>query len=231
MGEGRGVRIFGISDLHLGGAEVEERGKFGKGWGDHRATIEENWRRVVGADDLVLMPGDLSSARTHREVQADLAWLERLPGCKVFSAGNHDRWFNRVEAIRPLLRRSQRAVGGDAIGCKGVVVCGTRGAELDAGVGERDKELAALDRALELAVGLRAGDMPLYVLWHYPPFDAHGEAGPVVGRLEAAGVTGCVYGHVHRLGDWSAMAQGVIRGVRYACVAADAVGFCPIRVG
>ena len=37
--------------------------------------------------DLVLLPGDLSMARNHRDLQPDLAWLDRLPGTKVLAAG------------------------------------------------------------------------------------------------------------------------------------------------
>ena len=46
------------------------------------------------AGDLVLIPGDLSMARNHRDLQPDLAWLDRLPGIKVVSPGNHDQWWN-----------------------------------------------------------------------------------------------------------------------------------------
>lgn len=229
-----GVRrpvVWGIADLHLGGDAELERARFGKGWADHRTTIERNWLARVGASDLVLMPGDFSAARTHRAVQRDLMWLETLPGVKVLSAGNHDRWWNRVEAIRPMLRRSQRAVGGDAIEVGGVIVCGTRGVAARGGdPGETARELGALDQALAMAQTLRGPGQALYVLWHYPPFDARGEPGMAVGRLEAAGATTCVYGHTHRRADWSSMAQGLVGGVRYACVAADAVGFCPLRI-
>ena len=93
-----------------------------------------------------------------------------------------------------------------------------------------DRELAALDRALEHASALRTDGEPLYVLWHYPPFDQHRRPGPCVERFEAAGVTACVYGHLHIQGQWSLAVQGDVRGVRYHCVAADAIGFRPLRL-
>ena len=114
--------------------------------------------------------------------------------------------------------------------------CGTLGApvpieEADpAQVAASDRELAALDLALAHAATLRTGSEPLYVLWHYPPFDQHRRPGPCVGRFEAAGVTACVYGHIHIQGQWSLAVQGDVRGVRYACVAADAIGFRPLRL-
>lgn len=174
-------------------------------------------------------------ARNHRDVQPDLAWLDRLPGTKVLSAGNHDRWWNGAAKVRPLLRRSLRAVGGDAVAVGGIIACGTLGAPIpdDGNPTARaalERELEALDQALAAARSLRTQDEPLYVLWHYPPFDPYRRPGPVVSRLEASGVSACVYGHLHQQGQWASAVQGVVNGVRYACVAADAIGFRPLRV-
>jgi predicted phosphohydrolase len=232
------MHVWAIADLHLSFGRPDRPQRLARRWADHAARIEREWRAVVGRDDLVLLPGDLSMAGNHREVQDDLAWIHRLPGTKVLSAGNHDRWWNSAHGVRPLLRASELAVGGDAVAAGGAIICGTlgvpptpEGAAL--GPGDRSaqqRELAALDRALEAAISLRAKDSPLYVLWHFPPFDQHGRPGPCVARLERAGVTACVYGHLHAQGQWSLAVQGTIRGVRYACVAADAIGFRPLRI-
>ena len=230
------MAVWAIADLHLSLARPDGRERYAARWRDHASKIAEQWRTVVHRDDLVLLPGDLSMARNHRDVQPDLAWIDALPGVKVMSRGNHDAWFNTAEAIRPMLRRSLLAVGGDALATHNAVICGTLGSEVLAD--ENDEvvpeanltELAALDRALEQAAALRTDDQPLYVLWHYPPFDQHRRPGPCVERFEAAGVTACVYGHLHIQGQWSLAVQGDVRGVRYHCVAADAIGFRPLRV-
>jgi predicted phosphohydrolase len=230
------MALWAIADLHLSIARPDRRDRYAARWRDHADKIGDQWREAVGRDDLVLLPGDLSMARNHRDLQPDLAWIDRLPGTKVLSAGNHDSWWNGVEAIRPMLRRSMIAVGGDAVSTHGVIVCGTLGAPVlgdepePSEVAGSDRELAALDRALEHAATLRTEGQPLYVLWHYPPFDRHRRPGPCVGRLEAAGVTACVYGHLHIEGQWSMAVQGDVRGVRYHCVAADAIGFRPLRL-
>ena len=109
------MNVWAISDLHLSFARPERRERFAARWRDHAAHIERNWREAVGPGDLVLLPGDLSMAQNHRDLQPDLAWLERLPGTKVLAPGNHDRWWNGAQAIRPLLRRSMLAVDGDAV--------------------------------------------------------------------------------------------------------------------
>lgn len=230
------MNVWAIADLHLSLARPEPRERYAARWRDHAARIEREWRAVVRPTDLVLLPGDLSMARNHRELQPDLAWLDRLPGTKVLSPGNHDAWWNGVERIRPMLRKSLLAVGGDALATHGVVVCGTLGLPPRADDSEEppsedsDRELALLDQALADARRLRTDGEPLYVLWHYPPFDQHRRPGPCVRRFEAAEVTACVYGHLHIEGQWSLAVGGDVRGVRYHCVAADAIGFRPLRI-
>jgi uncharacterized protein len=230
------MAVWAIADLHLAFARPESRERYAARWRDHVVKIERQWRAAVAPGDLVLVPGDVSMARNHRDLQPDLDWLDRLPGTKVLSPGNHDIWWNGVEKIRPMLRRSLLAVGGDALAIQGVIVCGSRGAPTfdddatSAQLAESDRELAALEAALAAAEALRTASEPLYVLWHYPPFDQHRRPGPCVARLEKAGVTACVYGHLHAEGQWSLAVQGIIKGVRYACVASDAIGFRPLRI-
>src|SRR5205085_2879581 len=203
------------------------RERYAGRWRDHADRIAREWRAAVRPEDLVLLPGDLSMARNHRDVQPDLAWLDRLPGTKVLSAGNHDACWNSVEAIRPMLRRSLRAVGGDALATHGVVVCGTLGAPVPLDDGEpalraaAEAEAGVLGRALDQAASLRKAGEPLYVLWHYPPFDSHRRPGPCVPLLEAARASACAYGHLHSETQWTLAVQGEVRGVRYHCVAAD----------
>lgn len=231
------MTIWAIADLHLSFAQVDRRERYAERWRDHASKIEREWRSVVHPSDLVLLPGDLSMARNHRDLQPDLNWLDRLPGTKVLAPGNHDTWWNDVEKIRPMLRKSLLAVDGDAVKTHGVIVCGARGApvpleddENPKAVAASEAALATLDRALEQAKTLREHGEPLYVLWHYPPFDQHRRPGPCVARFEQAGVTTCLYGHLHIEGQWSLAVQGDVRRIRYQFVAADAIGFRPLRL-
>jgi len=231
------MTVWAISDLHLSLARPESRERFAGRWRDHEAQLEANWRQVVRDDDLVLLPGDVSMARNHRDLQADLKWLDQLPGTKVLSPGNHDRWWNDVQKIRLMLRRSLRAVDGDAEIVGGVVVAGAKGAPLPKDEptadqsAEIDQALATAVSAVEAASALRtAPGQPLYVLWHFPPFDPFGRPGPWIDVFEAHGVTACVYGHLHSQDQWSRAVQGPRGKIRYHCVAADAVGFRPLRI-
>ena len=118
------MNVWAISDLHLSFGRPERRDRYGARWRDHADRIAQAWREAVRPGDVVLLPGDFSMARNHRELQPDLEWLGRLPGAKVLAPGNHDRWWNDTESVRRLLRRSMVAVGGDAAEVRGLVVCG-----------------------------------------------------------------------------------------------------------
>ena len=223
------MTVWAIADLHLSFARDDDRSRFAGRWRDHADTIAREWRSVVGRDDVVLIPGDISQARNHREIQPDLAWLDRLPGVKILSAGNHDVWWNGAAKVRPMLRRTLRCVGGDAIEACGVIACGATGAAV--GDPAMDREVVSLTRAIDAAVALRGErSMPIVAMWHYPPFDPHGQPGPAVSLLAQAGVAACVYGHLHAQGQWATATQGEVGGVLYRCVAADAIGFRPLRL-
>ena len=235
------MNVWAISDLHLSFGRPERRDQYGGRWRDHADKIARGWREVVRPSDVVLLPGDFSMARNHRELQPDLEWLGALPGTKVLSPGNHDRWWNETEAVRRLLRRSMVAVGGDAAEVRDLVVCVHSGRTHVERRGRTRPTAypptASWSRSTALAApgpgvaGLGGGgDRRIYVLWHFPPFDANGRPGPWVERFERAGVNACVYGHLHIQGQWSRAVQGEVRGVRYHCVAADALGFRPLRI-
>jgi predicted phosphohydrolase len=231
------MNVWAISDLHLSLARPDRQKRYTARWRDHVAKIERNWRELVHAGDLVLLPGDFSLARNHRDLQRDLAWLQSLPGTKVLGRGNHDRWWNSVAAIRPLLRTSELAVDGDAVTTHGVVVCGAAAVPVPSEHPTHEEHarveraLGILARAMSEASRLRTSPrQPLYVLWHYPPFDGHWRPGPWVAQLEDTGASACVYGHLHIERQWAYAVQGNVGGVRYYCVAADAIGFRPLRI-
>jgi predicted phosphohydrolase len=228
--------VWAISDLHLSFARDLRPEHHAARWRDHADRIAEAWTRSIAPRDLVLIPGDISLARNHREVQPDLAWLARLPGRKILSPGNHDQWFNHVGKVRAMLRPGTFAVSGDALEIEGLVIAGARSTIVadqspDApALPTPDRDLEPLRQSLAIAAVLRDAGQPLLVLWHHPPFDRYGRPGPAVPLLEAAGATACVYGHLHTVDQWSRAVQGTVGGVRYACVAADAVGFRPLRI-
>ena len=64
------MRLFAIGDLHLSGGDDKPMDVFGSQWDRHFWHISENWRRLVGEEDTVLIPGDISWA-TNTPPQSD----------------------------------------------------------------------------------------------------------------------------------------------------------------
>lgn len=100
---------------------------FGEQWVQHHRTIEREWNEVVGADDLTLVPGDLSWAMKIPAAQPDLNFLGRLPGRKVILKGNHDYWWASANKVRKAVPEGFHVVHGDAISIDDrLLIAGTR---------------------------------------------------------------------------------------------------------
>ncbi|MFS8543305.1 MAG: metallophosphoesterase, partial [Limnochordales bacterium] len=107
------MRIFAIGDLHLPGGQDKPMDVFGPGWADHPQKIRRAWLEVVGAGDVVLMPGDLSWAMTLEQVQGDFQYLATLPGRIVLIRGNHDYWWSSISKVRRALPPNVTALTND----------------------------------------------------------------------------------------------------------------------
>ncbi|HEY1011204.1 MAG TPA: metallophosphoesterase [Herpetosiphonaceae bacterium] len=235
------MRIWAIADLHLPGGQAKPMDVFGAHWLNHAATIEAHWRELIGAEDLVLVPGDISWAMRMPDVLADLAWIDSLPGRKVLCKGNHDFWWSSASRVRSILPPSLRIVDCDALIIDDVVICGTRGWMVP---GDRDfdqetdlriyqRELGRLERALAGAKALAEGVRPIYTLIHFPPF-REGQPTEFAARIAAAAEGGtaaaCVYGHLHQPDQWASATVGERDGVSYYLTACDALQFRPVEI-
>ncbi len=209
---------------------------FGGRWKDHPQRIAQAWREVVGEEDLVLVPGDISWAMKLDEAADDLRYMGELPGRKVMIRGNHDYWWQSIGKVRRALPASVSAIQNDFIHIAGEwAICGTRGWTLpqhpeftqdDSRLLER--EVARLELSLKAAS--KAGLVPLITMIHYPPAPATGSSTGFTDLMDAFGVRLCVYGHLHGEAGRHAVA-GLHRSVRYRLVACDAIGFRPVYVG
>jgi len=225
------MKVFGIGDLHLSSSGQKPMDVFGPEWADHDRRIAENWCAAVAPDDLVLICGDLSWAMRLPEAQADLAFIDSLPGVKYFIRGNHDYWCSGPARVRAAIGSSMHYVRYDAAVCGGVGICGVRG-WLQAGHPDYDPERDARhwERAvIRLALSLEAlGRLDWQVavaMFHYPPRTAR--AGTELSEILApAGVRHCIYGHLHGA-DAAGAFEGEADGVLYRCDSADRVGFSP----
>lgn len=237
MAELDDMRIFAIGDLHLSGSiKDKEMDVFGPEWRSHDERIRKNWEAQVGADDLVLVPGDISWATRLEEAAADLSWLGDLPGKKILVRGNHDFWWSAPAKVRRALPPSVQIIQNDAVREGDTVFCGTRGwvfpvsgplgAE-DTKIFEREK--IRLRLSLEAARKLRG--RRLVVLMHFPPLYENATDTDFVKILEEFSPDQVVFGHLHgRILDQIKLRRLVHHGIEYNLVSADYIGFAPVEL-
>ena len=103
------MSIFAIGDTHLTFSTDKPMDIF-RGWTDYVERLEKNWRAVVGEEDTVVIPGDISWAMSLEQAKADFAFLDSLPGKKLIMKGNHDYWWQSITSLRTNLPQNFYAI-------------------------------------------------------------------------------------------------------------------------
>ena len=226
------MQIYAIADLHLSLTAEKPMDVFGEAWRGHAEKLERNWRETVGEEDLVLIPGDISWAMQLSAALPDLSFIGNLPGRKILLKGNHDYWWSAIGRVRASLPTGMRALQNDSIVENGVGICGSRGwlCPGSSNFSQDDEKiyLRELDRLTLSLQSLPPVETKIAML-HFPPFSDKDRASGFSERLEAAGVTIAVYGHLHGEANRYAF-EGEKNGVTYHCVAADKLDFTPKRI-
>ena len=229
------MSVFAIGDLHLPGHAQKPMDVFGSHWDRHFETISENWRRKITAQDVVLIPGDISWAMQLGDALDDLNAIGELPGAKLLLRGNHDYWWSSLSKLRAVLPEGMYVIQNDAMRIGGHVFCGTRGWNFPTPqqpLGAQDekvyqRELMRLRMSLDQARKLEGED--LTVMLHFPPLFADGVGTAFTEILEEYAVDRVVYGHLHGAGIKIGF-EGERQGIVYHLVSCDALGFDPLVV-
>ena len=223
------MQIYAIADLHLSLTSEKPMDVFGEAWRGHAEKLERNWRERVQADDLVLVPGDISWAMQLSAALPDLSFIGNLPGRKILLKGNHDYWWSAIGRVRSNLPEGMRALQNDSIVEDGIGICGSRGwlCPGSNNFNAEDQKIYAreLDRLSLSLASLPAVETKIAML-HFPPFLDKEKGSGFTERLEDAGVQIVVYGHLHGEANRYAF-EGERNGITYHCVAADKLDFSP----
>ncbi|MGE5613244.1 MAG: metallophosphoesterase [Bacillota bacterium] len=232
------MAIYAISDLHLALSVDKPMDVFGEGWAGYMDRLEQNWRSTVTEDDYVLVPGDISWATYLDQVHDDFSFIHGLPGKKIISKGNHDYWWTTKNKLDGFIRdngfSSIRFLHNNSYCIEGLTICGTRGWNMpgETGFTEEDnkiyqRELKRLEFSLECAK--TAGDGRIIAALHFPPFNSHGVFSEFFDIMLKYNVKICIYGHLHGPARKAAI-EGNVNGIEFRLVAADHLGFKPLRL-
>lgn len=199
------MKIFAIGDTHLSGEPpFKPMNIFGDHWLNHWQKIHSNWSAVVGPEDLVLLPGDVSWAMKLEDALPDLTAIANLPGQKFIIRGNHDYWWQTLAKMQRTCPPSLHFIQNNyyEVPALGVALCGTRGwivptdpAFKDADQIIYDREIGRLRNSLEAAT---ASDHDFIIaMLHYPPLIQGEKTNGFLDLLDEFAVRHCIYGHLH----------------------------------
>lgn len=201
------MKVFAVSDPHLSFTAEKPMSIFGAVWENHWEAIAADWLEKVGADDIVLVPGDISWGMTTDEARKDLETIGAMPGKKIYVKGNHDYWWGSLSKIRGILPEGSYCIQNDALKFGKFIFCGSRGwsvPEIGVKPDPNDEKLLRreqlrLELSLKAAEKLATGD-PQEIkigMMHFPPFDSRMSSTPFTDLFAKYGVKKVVYGHLH----------------------------------
>ncbi|MBR5015751.1 MAG: metallophosphoesterase [Clostridia bacterium] len=224
------MSLFAIGDTHLSTGADKPMDIFG-GWQDHMERLEKNWRAVVGPDDTVVIPGDISWAMRLSEAKSDFEFLESLPGKKIIGKGNHDYWWQTMRKLETFLEENNfktiSFLFNNAYAAEGVAVCGSRGWFFDDDSPESElviqRECGRIRTSIAAA---KETGLPPIVFLHYPPITRDRMCEPIMEVLVESGIDRCCYAHLHGAAIDYAFREEY-EGIKFDLVSADSLGFVP----
>ena len=226
------MRVFALSDLHLGHSVNKPMDKFGGEWEGHAEKINTNWNRVVNDNDIVLIPGDISWAINLNEAEKDLLFIKELKGQKVLLRGNHDYWWSSVSRLNSLYsKKGMYFLQNDCFMLPDgkTAVCGSRLWKTDSTEAEDIKiyNREIIRSRLSLEAAMRKKCEKIIFMSHYPPLYANEENNKAYDLLKEYPVKITVYGHLHGTENFKTGFKGTKEGIEYKLVSADYVDFTP----
>jgi len=238
------MAVWTIADLHLAHAVNKPMNKFGHRWTGHTEKIEKRWRAIVEDGDTVVVPGDISWGMTLEEAREDLLFIDRLPGKKLLSRGNHDYWWASLAKMRALFEEcgitTVDFVQNSAYLAENIIVAGSRGWYIEPRLQNTpmptdyekivNRECLRIGMSLDEAERIRAEhpDAEPVVFLHFPPVFGDFVCEPVVEVLKSRGIRNCCFGHIH--GTYNVPGNFEYEGIRMHLISADYLDFYPLKI-
>ena len=245
------MAIFVLSDLHLSTDLSMNKSMdiFGDRWRDYMVKIQKNWNAVVGENDTVIVPGDISWATRLEDAYADLDFLNKLNGTKLLGKGNHDFWWSTASKMYKYFEEhgfhSLKILYNNAFVVEDRIVCGTRGWFPDESrqvtVGDVDyakivnREVGRLKLSLEAARTLQDEErvqngpkLPIEVFLHFPPVWCDYAMQEMLDTLTEYGIERVYFGHIHSV--YSMPRSFEHQNMTFTLTSSDFLNFYPLKI-
>ncbi len=225
---------------------------FGPAWVEYTDKIAHFWKTRIAKEDLVLLPGDISWAMRIEEADADLRWIDALPGTKLLLRGNHDYWWSSNAKMQKTLPPTIHFIHNNSFTWGDVAIGGSRlwdtpeynfqafvefrdnpRAKPPAPVKKEEEEKIFLRELDRLRLSLSQLDPRAKIkiaMTHYPPIGADLQPSRASQILEEFGISICVFGHLHNLKKECLPLFGTARGIRYELTSCDVIDFMPVKI-
>lgn len=233
------MALFAIADTHLSIDKDKPMDVFGNRWNGYLQKLEDRWRKTVGNEDTVVIPGDFSWGMSLEEAKPDFLYLDSLPGKKIIGKGNHDYWWATAKRMQEFLNReniqSVSFLHNNAYVLEGFTICGSRGWFVDESTAihsEADyekivkREVARLEMSIKKGMEMQEGE--LLVFLHFPPVFRDYVCPEIVDVLLKYHIQRCWFGHIH--GVYTMPQEYTYKGIVFSSIAADYLDFVPKRI-
>ena len=227
------MALYAIGDTHLSLGSDKPMDVFGGGWTGYVDKLREGFK-LVSPEDTVVVCGDVSWGMSLEEAKPDFSFLNALPGArKLLLKGNHDYWWTTASKMQAFFAENGFStldiLHNNCHFYEETALCGTRGWFYEEDRGEHsakifNRELIRLEASLKAA-----GERNKLCFLHYQPLYQGYRCQEIINLLEQYQVQTCCYGHLHG-GSHRLAVTGRQGEVEYRLIAADYVGFRPVRI-
>lgn len=228
------MRIYAIGDLHLSSDGTKPMDIYGGQWINHAERLKKNWEALVEADDVVIIPGDISWALKRQDAENDLNFIAGLPGKKVLLKGNHDLWWSSVTKLNEF-HESMYFLQNTCYMAGETAICGSRGwmCPGDEDFTQQDEKIYKREMGrLRLSLEAAEKENPKEIIgaMHFPPMNSKKEDSCFTELFKEFGVKTVIYGHLHGEDAHYKGVSGIYEGIRYQLVSCDFLKCCPLLI-
>ncbi|MBE6932380.1 MAG: serine/threonine protein phosphatase [Ruminococcaceae bacterium] len=227
------MALYAIGDLHLSFGVDKPMDVFGGAWHGYVDKLKEGIAKIRPEDTTVIL-GDVCWGLDLNQSREDFAFVAAIPGRKIILKGNHDYWWSTAAKFYRFCEENgwenMYILNNNCYEYGGFALCGTRGWFYEEDKQGTHDEKVFRRELIRLETSLKAaGDLPKLCFLHYPPRYRGYTCPEILELLKQYRVGACYYGHLHSESHKLAV-EGAIDGTHFQLVAADYIGFEPVKV-